>query len=249
LSVRKHDSIELAQIIPLLIAALLLTIGLAMFLSGTRNLIDVVQPVIVVFGGTLVSLLVTFSLPQLAQALQSALERGIRGGTAPQDMIRAMLKVCDISRKEGLLGVADIRSSSDEVEEACHLIGDAAHDSVIRFNLDRRLASERVYSQVTSDVFLFPAVFAVLTGLLGSMIRLVSPVEGTAIGSAALPFICGVSLALLTGILIGRMRAAHLRKMVTTEIAYRAASVILEDNNLQRLYTRLIMLVPAGIRA
>jgi len=34
LSVRKHDSIELAQIIPLLIAALLLTIGLAMFLSG-----------------------------------------------------------------------------------------------------------------------------------------------------------------------------------------------------------------------
>jgi len=56
----------------------------------------VVQPVIVVFGGTLVSLLVTFSLPQLAQALQSALERGIRGGTAPQDMIRAMLKVCDM---------------------------------------------------------------------------------------------------------------------------------------------------------
>lgn len=245
---RKHDSIELAQIIPLLVAALLLTIGLAMFLSGTRNLVDVVQPVIVVFGGTLVSLLLTFSLPQLAQALQSALERGIRGGTAPQDMIRAMLKVCDISRREGLLGVADVRSSSDEVEEVCHLIGDAAHDSVIRFNLDRRLASERLYSQVTADVFVFTALFAVLTGLLGSMIRFVSPSEGALGPDTALPFVCGVSLALLMGILIGRLRAAHLREMVTTEIAYRAASVILEDNNLQRLYSRLVMLVPAGIR-
>lgn len=248
LVVRKHESVEVRQVLPLLLAAVLLTIGLSMFLSGTRNVVDVVQPVIVVFGGTLVALLVTFPTTQLVQGLQVALMRGVRGGTSPDDMIRAMMKICDVSRRDGLLGVADIRSNSDEVEEVCHLIGEAANDSAIRFTLDRRLASEHMYSQMSTDVFLFTAVYAVLIGLLGSLIHVVSPAEPVQMGITVLPFVCGVSLAILMGVLIGRLRAAHLRELVTAEIAYRGASIILEDNNVQRLRNRLALLVPPGLR-
>jgi len=120
LFVRKYDSVEVWQVIPLILAAAMLTVGLAMYMSGTENLVDVVQPVIVVFGGTLAALLLTFSPSQIGQALQIALVRGVRGGTAPEEMIRAMMKICDVSRREGLLGVADIRSNSEEVEEVCH---------------------------------------------------------------------------------------------------------------------------------
>jgi len=248
LVVRKHESVEIRQVVPLLLAAVLLTIGLSMFLSGTRNIVDVVQPVIVVFGGSLAALLVTFPTTQLVQGLQVALMRGVRGGTSPEDMIRAMMKICDVSRRDGLLGVADIRSNSDEVEEVCHLIGEAANDSAIRFTLDRRLASEHMYNQMSSDVFVFTAVYAVLIGLLGSLIRVVSPAEPVQMGLTVLPFVCGVSLAILMGILIGRLRAAHLRELVTAEIAYRGASIILEDNNVQRLRSRLALLVPPGLR-
>ncbi|MEE9320887.1 MAG: hypothetical protein V3U76_10610 [Granulosicoccus sp.] len=249
LVVRKHESVEVRQVVPLLLAAVLLTIGLSMFLSGTQSVVDVVQPVIVVFGGTLVALLLTFQTTQLAQGLQVALMRGIRGGTSPDDMIRAMMKICDVSRRDGLLGVADIRSNSEEVEEVCHLIGDAANDSSIRFTLDRRLASENMYNQMTTDVFLFTAVYSVLIGLLGSLIHVVSPTEPVQMGITVLPFVCGVSLAILMGILIGRLRAAHLRELITAEIAYRGASIILEDNNVQRLRSRLALLVPPGLRA
>lgn len=248
LVVRKHEIVEVWQVIPLLVAAVLLTIGLAMFLSGTQQLVDVVQPVIVVFGGTLVALLVTFSLAQLVQAMQIALTRGVRGGTAPGEMIRALMKICDISRRDGLLGVAEIRSNYDEVEEVCHLIGDAATESIIRFNLDRRLEGERVYHRMTADVFLFTAIYAVLTGTLGSLIRVVSAETAGLNGTMVLPFVCGVCLAILMCILLGRLRSAHLRELVVVEMAYRGASIILDDNNVQRLGNRLAMLVPPGLR-
>ncbi len=247
--VRKLETVEVWQVIPLLLAALLLTIGLAMFMSGISQPVDVIQPVIVVFGGTLAALLVTFPLPQLVQALQIALMRGVRGGTAPAEMIRAMLKICDISRRDGLLGVAEVRSNSDEVEEACHLIGDAATESMIRFSLDRRQEAERTFSQMTSDVFLFTAVYATLIGILGSLVRIVSSDPAELTGTTALPFVCGISLAILMSVLIGRLRAAHLRELVVVEIAYRGAAIILEDNNVQRLRSRLARLVPLGLQS
>ena len=247
---RKSESVEIWQVLPLVVATVLLTVGLSMFLSDTVELVDVIRPVIVVFGGTLVALLVTFPLSQLSQALQTALVRGVRGGSSPLEMIRAMMKVCDVSRRDGLLGVADVRSNSGQVEEVCHLIGDAAEDSVIRFHLERRLESERIYNRMTADVFLFTAIFAVLSGLLGSLIHYVSPgIERTEFsGATVVPFVCGVSLAMLLCILIGRLRAAHVRELVTTEIAYRGASIILEDNDVQRLRGRLVPLVPPGLR-
>lgn len=249
LFVRKHQSVEIWQVIPLILAAALLTVGLAMFLSGTQNLVDVVRPVIVVFGGAVAGLLLTFSTTQIAQALQLALMRGIRGGTAPEEMIRAMLKVCDVSRRDGLLGVAEIHSNSPEVEEVCHLIGDASDDSSIRFALDRRMAGEELFHKMTADVFLFTAIYAVLIGMLGTLLLYVSSGQTQINGTVFLPFVCGVSFAILMCVLIGRLRAAHMRELVITEIAYRGAAIILEDNNLQRLRGRLNLLVPPGLRA
>lgn len=249
LSVRREQSINLMQLIPLVLAAMLVTVGLAMVLSDARNILDVIQSVIVVFGGATAGLLLSFPLGQIVSALQMALDRGIHGGGSPRKMIRAMLKVCDVSRREGLLGVADIRSDSAEVEDVCHLIGEAADDTAIRFALERALARERVCHQTTLDVFLFAAVYALMFGLLGGMLRYVNSTPETLIGSVFLPFVCGASFAIMMTILIARLRAAHLREIVTAEIAYQGAAIILEDNNVQRLQARLSLLVPTGLRA
>ncbi len=248
LAVHKHESIELWQIIPLLLAAILLTIGLAMFMSGIQHAVDVVQPIIVVFGGTLVALLITFPLGQLSHALQIALSRGIRGGNAPEEMARAMLKVCDVSRREGLLGVAEVRSNSAEVEQVCHLIGDAARPSDIEHSLTKSQASERMIHQMAVDIFLFTIVYAILIGALASIVRMVSTEGAILTGVNVLPFVSGVSLAILTTMLVGRLRSVHMREMVVVDIAYRSAGFILEDNNVQRLHTRLSLLVPPGLR-
>ena len=93
LFVRKYDSVEVWQVIPLILAAAMLTVGLAMYMSGTENLVDVVQPVIVVFGGTLAALLLTFSTGQIGQALQIALVRGclLYTSPSPRDRTRSRM--------------------------------------------------------------------------------------------------------------------------------------------------------------
>ncbi len=249
LLVRKPDSVEVWLILPLAIAAVSLTIGLAMFLSGTQSPGDVVQPVIVVLGGALAAMLLTFPLTQITEALSAALIRGIRGGTKPSEMIRAMSKVCDVSRRDGLLGVGEIRSNCEAVEDVCQLISDAAREPAIRFNLERQLASERAFHQMVSDVFVFTAMYALLIGALASLIRFGSLDEGMSGAQVALPFVIGGSLAILLGILLGRLRAAHLRELLAMEIAYSGATLLLDDNNVQRLRGRLALLVPPGLRS
>jgi len=240
------------QVIALIVAAALLTIGLAVFLSGTENGSDLVQPVIVVFGGTVVALLATFPLGQLGVALQNAVNRGIRGGTAPEEMIRAMMKVCDVSRRDGLVGVAEVRTNSESLADICHLISQAAEEEHIQFQLDKQRTGERVSHRMTADVFIFTGIYASLIGALGSVIRAVSSSTQTAgaesLGIVVLPLICGVTLTLLMTILIGRLRTAHLREIMVIDIAYQGAAIILEDNNVQRLRNRLALLVPGGIK-
>ena len=223
-----------------------------MFLSGSEDVSDLAQPVIVVFGGTVVALLATFPIRQLGVALQSAVYRGIRGGTAPEEMVRAMLKVCDISRRDGLLGVADVRTNSDTLSDACYLISQAAENEQIRFNLEKQRSGEMVSHRLTTDVFMFTAVYSVLIGALGSIIRVVSAwgqpaIPAEPVGIVALPLICGVTLALLMAILVGRLRTAHLRELLVIDIAYRGVSILLEDNNVQRLRARLAALIPGGL--
>ena len=249
LLVRKPDSVEVWLILPLAIAAVSLTIGLAMFLSGTERPGDVIQPVIVVLGGTLAAVLVTFPMPQLTQALRTALARGIRGGAKPSEMIRAMSKVCDVSRRDGLIGVGDIRSNSEAVEDVCHLISDAARESAIRFKLERQVASEHAFHKMVSDVFIFTAVYALLMGALASLIEFGSIADGGSGSQVSLPFVIAGSLVILLGILLGRLRDAHLKELVVMEIAYSGAVMLLDDNNVQLLRGRLALLVPPGLRS
>ena len=243
------------QIIPLILAAGLLTVGLAMFLSGTQNGGDLIQPVIVVFGGTTVAILATFSLNQLGLAMQLAVTRGIRGGTSPSDMVRAMMKICDVSRRAGLQGVGEIQSNSNSLNEACFLISEAADEQRIQFRLDKQRTTEHVYNKMTTDVFFFIALYSFLIGALGTLFRLVTGMSPSAVsgevlsqGAVLLPLICGTCLSLLMAILIGRLRSAHLREIVSTDIAFQGALIVLEDNNVQRLRARLSAMLPLSMR-
>jgi len=102
--------------------------------------------------------------------------------------------------------------------------------------------------QMATDIFVFTTIYAILIGTLASIVRMVSAENDILTGVNVLPFVSGVSLAILTTILVGRLRSVHLRELVVVDIAYRSAGFILEDNNVQRLRTKLSQLVPPGLR-
>ena len=273
------------QVISLLFGMLLLTVGLAMFLSGTTDSAALVQPCIVVFGGTTVALLATFGIAQIGRALQIAIDRGLRGGTSTDEMLRALLKVCDISRRDGLLGVAEVRSDNRVISDVCDLIGDAAEEHTIEFSQRRARESEVAFHRAQADVFLFTAVYAVIVGIIGSVLRAVSvsgqfsvPLDAAAqlgaqtttlsgetialaesagvttalmqpaLSNIMLPAICGLSLALVLTLLIRRLRVVHHRELAIIYLAFQGAGAIFNDNNVQRLKSRLLWLMPIGMR-
>jgi len=131
----------------------------------------------------------------------------------------------------------------------CQLISDASREAAIRFKLERQIASEHAFHKMISDVFIFTAVYALLMGALASLIRFGSMADGATGAQVALPFVIGGSLVMLIGILLGRLRAAHLKELVVMEIAYSGAVMLLDDNNVQRLRGRLALLVPPGLRS
>ena len=102
--------------------------------------------------------------------------------------------------------------------------------------------------QMAIDIFIFTIGYAILIGALASIVRMVSTDSAVLTGVNVLPFVSGVSLSILTIMLVGRLRSVHMRELVAVDIAYRGASIILEDNNVQRLRARLSALVPVGLR-
>ena len=64
LIVRRRQRINSWQLIQLVLATLLVTIGLAMVLSDVGDIVDVVRSVIVVFGGAVTGLLLSFRFTQ-----------------------------------------------------------------------------------------------------------------------------------------------------------------------------------------
>lgn len=282
LLISRAPGVDLQQILPLMLGLVMLTVGLAMFLSGTTDGVALIQPCIVVFGGTTVAMLATFPVSQIGQALQVAFDRGILGGTSVDEMIRALLKICDISRRDGLLGVAEVRTDSKLLGNVCELIGEAAEDQSIRIDNAEHRERESMFHQSHTDVFMFTAVYALMIGVIGSVLRAVAtwgdsgssivaatgeglrnlnseaavtsavPALGaiesspSLLGAVVLPAICGVSLALLLTILLGRLRHVHRREVAVIDLAYRGAAIILEDNNVQRLKNRLLWSMPHG---
>ena len=281
LLINRAPGVELQQIVPLMLGLVMLTVGLAMFLSGTTDGLALIQPCIVVFGGTTVAMLATFPVSHIGQALQLAFDRGILGGTSVDEMIRALLKVCDISRRDGLLGVAEVRTDSRLLGNVCELIGDAAEDQSIRNDNAEHRERETMFHQSHTDVFMFTAIYALMIGVIGSVLRAVAiwgdsgsslvasagqglrnlnsdvasaAVQGVGViessagllGVVVLPAICGVSLALLLTILLGRLRHVHRRELAVIDLAYQGAAIILEDNNVQRLKNRLLWSIPHG---
>ncbi len=245
---------EMRNVIPLVVAALFLSSAVAMFLTGVEDAALVIGSSVVVLTGTTAALLLTFARQEVSAALQVAVTRGIQRGTLPSEMITMITMLSDLSRRIGLVGLVDIRTSSSELREVCSLVAGAADELTIRMQLEKRRQVEKAAHKMVFSVLVLAAVYAAILGLLSSVVQFirmsglaVQPADGVWAVSL-LPVICGFALALFVVVLIGRVNVSHLRELVNLEIAYQGGAMILEDNNAQRVRIRLSELLPPGMK-
>ena len=99
-----------------------LLIVIAILLGGDVH--NFVNPpgFLIVFGGTIAASLLTFQLKDVLSAFKAAFFVFSEKKRDPNDMVSTMIKLCYVTRKQGIVQLGKIKTQSDFLKKVCNLI-------------------------------------------------------------------------------------------------------------------------------
>ena len=211
----------------------------------------------IVIGGTIAATLLTFQLRDVCAAFKAAFLVFVRSKLDPNETIDSILKISNISRRKGLLGLEDLQVESPFLRRACTLITDASEETLIRSTLRTEIDSMKMRHFVIQDVFRRMAIYAPAFGLLGTLIGLIQMLSdlqdpqtiGAGMATALLTTFYGSLLSTLVFMPIaGKLRTRTVMEVINLEIIFEGAISILQDNNSLSVYEKLSSFIPAAMR-
>lgn len=220
----------------------------AMFLGGSLKVFYNLPGIMIVCGGTLAATLITFPLADVVSAFKAAWEVFRRPSLDPNDVVKTMLRLTYLSRQQGLLALANLKTDNKFLFKASQLMADGADEEMIRNTLRIEIESLKARHGVGQDVFRKMGTFSPAFGMLGTLIGLVQMLTGIARPETIGP---GLAVALLTTFygsilstlfflpIAGKLRARTDRELINLEIIFEGAVSILENNNPLMVYEKL----------
>ncbi len=211
----------------------------------------------IVLGGTTAATLLTFQFRDVSASFKAAFIVFLTNKQDPNDMVSTMLRLCNISRRKGLLGLADVKTTSPFIKRVCLLISDASDEQIIRATLRTEIDSMKMRHLIIQDVFRRMAVYAPAFGMLGTLIGLIQMLSkltdpeamGPAMAVALLTTFYGSLLSTMLFLPIaGKLRSRTMLEVINLEIAYEGAVSILQDNNSLSVYEKLSAYIPKALR-
>ncbi len=230
-----------------LAVGLSLIIG-AIIIGGAVDVFVNVPGMMIVIGGTMASIMVAFPFEEVIQAFNAAFKMFVQRKTKVRDVVNIMVKVAEISRREGLVALENVQTENMVLKKSCQLIADNADPDIIRTTLSIEISSMRRRHQVGQDVFKRLAGLAPAFGMMGTLIGLVQMLSqlsdpksiGPAMAVALLTTFYGSAMATLIFIPIGaKLRARTLQEQLHLEVIFEGAKSILENNNPRLVYEKL----------
>lgn len=194
----------------------------------------------IVLGGTLAAGCISHPMEEILQAMSAGFKIfGSRKVTA-QEVVQVMVRIADISRREGLLALENIRTDNAVLRKACKLIADNASHDLIQDTLRIEMTSMRRRHLIGESVFRSMGTFAPAFGLIGTLIGLVQMLArlndpkslGPAMAVALIATFYGALTANLFLLPIAaKLRARTQQEMLNLEIIFEGAKCILQNNN------------------
>lgn len=230
-----------------LIIGLGLVIG-AIVMAGDLSLFLDLPSLMIVLGGTLAAICVTFPFEEVLQAFKGALKIFASRKTRDIEVVSVMVKIAEISRREGLLALENIRTENSVLKKACQLISDNADPDLIRETVRIEIASLKRRHLVGENVFKSLAGIAPAFGMIGTLIGLVIMLANLSDPQAIGP---GMAVALITTFygsvfsslfflpIAGKLKARTQQETLHLEIIFEGAKCILENNNPRLVYEKL----------
>ncbi|WP_027179103.1 motility protein A [Maridesulfovibrio bastinii] len=230
-----------------MLVGLSLVVG-AIFMGGAVNVFVNIPGMMIVIGGTLASVCVAFPFEEVLQAMIAGFKAFASRKVKVSEVVNIMVKVAEISRREGLIALENVQTENVVLRKACQLIADNADPELIRATLSIEISAMKRRHKIAQDVYKRLAGLAPAFGMLGTLIGLVQMLSnlqdpssiGPAMAVAILTTFYGSLLATLLFIPIGaKLRARTLQEQLHLEIIFEGAKSILENNNPRLVYEKL----------
>ncbi|MBF0101989.1 MAG: MotA/TolQ/ExbB proton channel family protein [Desulfobacterales bacterium] len=225
----------------------------AIILGGDlHNFIDI-PSVMIVLGGTIATTLLTFQFQDVLAAFRAAYFIFSQEKQDPNDIVQGMVKLCDISRKDGIHQLENIDTPYPFLKKACGLIADNASEVTIRSALRTEIESLKLRHFIVQDVFRKMGTYAPAFGMIGTVIGLVQMLSklqdpsniGPAMATALITTFYGSILSTLLFLPIaGKLKARTVLEVINMEIMLEGTVSILERNHPLILYERLSSFIP-----
>lgn len=236
--------------IGLVITAILIDGSLLQYLDGPGAMI--------VFGGTLAAICVSHPVEEVIQAFNAGFKIFASRKVSAQEVVNVMVRIAEISRREGLLALENIRTDNVVLKKACKLISDNAGPQLIQDTLRIEIHSLKRRHQIGETVFRSLGTFSPAFGLIGTLIGLVQMLArlnnpkslGGAMAVALLSTFYGaLSANLLFLPVAGKLRARTQQEVLNLEIIFEGARCILQNNNPLLVRDKLMSFVPPKERS
>jgi len=225
----------------------------AILLGGTVHNFFNLQGIMIVLGGTISATLLTFRFEEVIGSFQAAFTVFSRQDRNPNDMVETLVKLCNLSRREGLLQLQHIKTESNLLKKACDLIADNAEEDVIRTALRTEIDSLKRQHLMVQDVFRKMGIYSPAFGMLGTLIGLIQMLSslndpakiGPSMAVALLTTFYGSLLSTMIFLPIaGKLKARTIMRVINLEIVFEGAISILNNNNPMAVYEKLSSYVP-----
>ncbi len=235
-----------------IISGISLVVG-AIFVGGDIHNFINIPGLMIVFGGTAATTLLTFRFKDVAAAFKAAFFVFIQDRNDPNEMVQTMVGLCQLSRREGLMKIGDIKTESRFLKKACQLIADSSEEDMIRSALTNEIESLKIRHFMVQDVFRKMGMYSPAFGMLGTLIGLVQMLSkmqdpssiGPSMAIALLTTFYGSFLSTMLFLPIGgKLKIRTLSQVQDLEIIFEGAISILDNNNPTSVYERLSSHVP-----
>lgn len=229
----------------------------AIFLKGDLTNFFNVPGIMIVFGGTIASTLLTFPLRDVIKAFQAAFFVLYEPKIDPNDMVKTIIKLSNISRRKGLFALGEIKTNDSILKKGCNLIADGAEEDIIRNSLRIEIDSLKHRHFNIQDIFIKMATFSPAFGMIGTLIGLVQMLSvlddpsaiGPAMAIALLTTFYGVIISTLFFLPIaGKLKTRTMTEVINMEIVFEGAIAILQNNNPLMVFERLSSFIPPNGR-
>lgn len=242
---------DIATLFGLLIGFSLL-IG-AIILGGQYNVFLNIPGLMIVIGGTFASTCITFPVPDIYNSIKAAFKIFVTKKLSANDVVNLMVKIADISRREGLLALENVETDNNILKKTCQLIADNADNELIEETLYIEITSLKQRHFLIQDIFRTMANYAPAFGMVGTLIGLVQMLVslkdpeaiGPAMAVAILTTFYGSVLSNMIFLPVaGKLKSRTREEVLHLQIIFEGAKCILQNNNPRFVYEKLSSFVP-----